>query len=57
MKIEALRWLLMAINAASFNNTDEARYKGKELIKVADRLDKADKKAKAKQAKQAQKIE
>ena len=48
MKIEALRWLLMAINAASFNNTDEARYKGKELIKVADRLDKADEKAKTK---------
>ena len=57
MKIEALRWLLMTINAASFNNTDEARYKGEELIKVADRLDKADEKVKAKQAKQAQKIE
>ena len=41
MDIKALRWLLVAINAAPFNNTDEARYKAKALIEIADRLDEA----------------
>jgi hypothetical protein len=47
MDIKALRWLLIAVNAGTFNNTDEARYKAEALIETADRLDEADKKAKA----------
>jgi hypothetical protein len=39
MEVKALRWLLLAINAYSFNNTDEARYKAEALFEVAHRLD------------------
>lgn len=45
MKPEVLKWLMLAINAYPFNNTDEAIYKGELLIKTAHRLDRADKKA------------
>jgi hypothetical protein len=48
MRVKSLRWLLMAIDGAPFQNTDEARYKAKALKETADRLDKADEKAKAK---------
>ena len=48
MKIETLRWLLLAINAGPFKNTDEAICKGKALIEVSKLLDAADAKAKAK---------
>jgi hypothetical protein len=51
-QVQVLRWLLLAVNAYPFNDTDEARYKAKALIEVADRLDKADEKAKAKNAKE-----
>lgn len=57
MDIRALRWLLVAINAAPFNNTEGARYKAEALIDVADRLDKADKKAKKKAEKEAAALE
>ena len=47
MDIQELRWLLVAINAAPFSNTEEARYKAAALIETAKRLDEADKKAQA----------
>jgi hypothetical protein len=47
MDIQALRWLLLAVNAYPFKDTDEARYKGNALIETADRLDEADEKEKA----------
>jgi len=39
MTIEELRWLLMAINAAPFQNTEELRYKAKALERFAAELD------------------
>ena len=47
MDVKALRWLLIAINAAPFNNTDEARYKAEALIETADRLDQESEKEEA----------
>jgi hypothetical protein len=48
MNVQELRWLLVAINAAPFQNTDEAIIKAKWLKDTAKRLDKADQKAKEK---------
>ena len=49
MEIKALRWMLVAVNGAPFQNTDEARYKAKALKEIANRLDKADEKTKDKE--------